>query len=38
MITGNWMIFFVIQDDGVLVVRILYGKSDYMQILFGENQ
>ena len=38
MIAGNWMVFFVIQYDGVLVVRILYGKSDYMQILFGENQ
>lgn len=27
MIAGNWMIFFVIEDDGALVVRILVEKA-----------
>lgn len=34
-IVGNWMIFFSLQQQEGLVVRILYGKSDYMETLFG---
>lgn len=36
MICGNWTIFFCLQDAQALVVRVLYGKSDYMRTLFGE--
>lgn len=33
---GNWMIFLMADKEQVLVVRILYGKSDYMRAFFGE--
>lgn len=36
MTCGNWMAFFVVDESRALVVRILYGKSDYMRTLFGE--
>ena len=33
-IAGNWMVFVTYADDYMQVVRILYGKSDYMKALF----
>lgn len=36
MICGNWMVFFTVGEEQALLVRILYGKSDYMRMLFGE--
>lgn len=36
MASGNWMVFFSLEDTQALVVRVLYGKSDYMKTLFGE--
>jgi plasmid stabilization system protein ParE len=36
MICGNWMVFFTLDGSLALVVRVLYGKSDYMRTLFGE--
>ena len=33
-IAGNWMIFVTYSNDFMHVVRILYGKSDYMKALF----
>lgn len=36
MICGKWMVFFALDESRVLVVRVLYGKSDYLRTLFGE--
>ena len=36
MVSGNWMVFLKPDQDRVLVVRVLYAKSDYMKKLFGE--
>lgn len=36
MVCGNWMVFFCLEESRALVVRILYGKSDYMKTLFGD--
>lgn len=36
MICENWMVFFSLEEQRALVVRILYGKSNYMKTLFGE--
>lgn len=36
MICENWMIFFEVANERALVVRILYGKSDYMRTLLGK--
>ena len=31
------MAFYRIKDDYIEVIRIIYEKRDYMQILFGDN-
>ena len=36
VVCGNWMVFFECGQGRILVVRILYAKSDYMKTLFGE--
>lgn len=36
MICGNWMVFFCLEESRVLVVRVLYSKSDYIKTLFGD--
>ena len=36
MLSGNWMVFLERDDRRALVVRVLYAKSDYMRMLFGE--
>ena len=35
LICGNYMIFYHISDDTVWIDRILYGRRDYLSILFG---
>lgn len=36
VVCENWMLFFGLEGQRALVVRVLYGKSDYMKALFGE--
>ena len=36
MLAGNWMVFLECTERRALVVRVLYAKSDYMKVLFGE--
>lgn len=36
MTSGSWMVFLSCGSGRVLVVRVLYAKSDYMRTLFGE--
>lgn len=34
LVSGNYLIFYRIEKDAVYVDRILYGKRDYLKILF----
>ena len=36
IVSGNFIGFYRTHDDVVYVDRILYGRRDYMRILFGE--
>ena len=36
LVTGNYLSFYRHEDDAVYVVRVLYGKRDYLKILFME--
>lgn len=36
IVSGNYMAFYRVYDNTVYVVRILYGRRDYMRVLFDE--
>ena len=36
IVSGNYMAFYRTYDNTVYVVRILYGRRDYMRVLFGD--
>lgn len=36
LVCANYLIFYRYEDQIVFVSRILYGKRDYMRILFGD--
>lgn len=36
LVKGNYLIFYRVQGDGVYVDRVLYGRRDYLRILFGD--
>lgn len=36
LVSGDYLAFYRYESDNVYVVRILYGRRDYMKILFGE--
>ncbi|MHA6482524.1 type II toxin-antitoxin system RelE/ParE family toxin [Paenibacillus sp. strain BS8-2] len=36
--SGNYLIFYRVEVEYVSIYRILYGRRDYMRILFGELQ
>lgn len=36
LISGKYISFYRYQDDTVYIVRILYGKRDYLRILFDD--
>ena len=36
LVCGSYMIFYHISGDAVHIDRILYGRRDYLSILFGE--
>lgn len=38
LVCGSYLIFYWHEGDDVYVMRILYGRRDYMKILFGEPQ
>ena len=35
-VCGNYLIFYRLEQQTVYIVRILYGKRNYMKLLFGE--
>lgn len=36
IICGNYTVFYKIEHDKVYIIRVLYGRRNFMQILFGE--
>jgi len=36
LICGNYLVFYRTEKNSVFVDRILYGRRDYLRILFGE--
>lgn len=35
LVSNNYLLFYRISDDVVLVDRVIYGKRDYMKLLFN---
>ena len=36
LVSGNYMVFYRVQDSDVYIDRVLYGRSDYMGALFKD--
>lgn len=36
LVSGNYMVFYRVQGSDVYIDRVLYGRSDYMSILFQD--
>ena len=36
LVTGTYLNFYRVYENGVFVVRVLYGRRDYLRILFGD--
>lgn len=36
LVSGNYMVFYRVQDNDVYIDRVLYGRSDYMSVLFKD--
>ena len=36
LVSGNYVSFYSLEENEVRIVRILYGRKNFMQILFGE--
>ncbi len=36
LVCGNYLVFYRIEQDAVYIIRILYGRRNYMQVLFGK--
>jgi len=36
LVTGNYLSFYRHEGDAIHVVRVLYGKRDYLKVLLGE--
>ena len=37
LVCGNYTSFYRVENEVVYIIRILYGKRDFMKILFGES-
>ena len=35
LVCGNYTAFYRVENDTVFIVRVLYGRRDFMRILFG---
>lgn len=38
LVTGNYLAFYRVRGSDVYVDRILYGRRDYLRVLFGDAQ
>lgn len=36
LVYGNYIVFYRFEKDEVFIIRVLYGRRNYMQALFGE--
>ena len=36
LVCGNYMVFYRIEDQTINIICVLYGRRNFMQILFGE--
>ena len=36
LVSGNYMVFYRVQGNDVYIDRVLYGRSDYMSVLFND--
>ena len=36
--SGNYLVFYRFKDNNIFIDRILYGRRDYITILFGDRQ
>ena len=36
IVSGNYMMFYRVQGNDVYIDRVLYGRSDYMSVLFKD--
>ena len=36
LVCGNYLVFYYVDGTYVYVVRVLYGRRDYLKILFGD--
>ena len=37
LVCGNYMVFYHVSNDAVRIDRVLYGRRDYLTILFSED-
>lgn len=37
LVCGNYTVFYKIEGDEVHIIRVLYGRRNFMQILFGKS-
>lgn len=37
LVYGSYLAFYYVENDDVFIVRILYGRRDYIKILFGDS-
>ena len=38
LVTGSYLTFYQIENGGIYIDRILYGRRDYLRILFGNTE
>ena len=38
LVTGSYLTFYRVRDNDIYVDRVLYGRRDYLRILFGDTQ
>ena len=37
LVCGNYTVFYKVEGDDVHIIRVLYGRRNFMQILFGSS-
>lgn len=37
LVCGNYIVFYKVYNDEVHIIRVLYGRRNFMQILFGKS-
>lgn len=37
LVSGNYLVFYKINDDFIEIIRVIYGRRDYIKILFDSS-